>query len=361
MYYDSNEPIVIYDPIVTNDVIVTEDPIVLDDLDTDIPVKTANIYLCDNCDSHFDNVETLNVHERLCNNDIPAGSCNGGFPDFLSALKLLPVADIKKAPSGSGCSGGDSKTKSARTAANIDRGPPYPFSSLAYTKHIKNHIQRNTTYSRERVERYCCTSSLPSKIAVNKLKNQQFPVRYRRPLDYWHRKHVFPGQRNKKILDVNAQLFYLKCKRITVDVERMSLKSMQEYIDKLREEAEIKKKNKENKDIIFVDMGCPSSDGEYFAPLKQLNGECEVIDLCSDDESSVNEINEVNENCDPRAGVTCVMRGGAVLRRTAATPQALPSEPCGARQRPLPNAILKPHPVLLITRSLNNLKTIPLE
>lgn len=354
MYYDKDASVVINDPI------VIDDAIVVDDIDIDIPTKSANIYLCDNCDSHFDNVETLNVHERLCNNDIPAGSCNGGLPDFLSALKLQP-ADSKAIQPGSGSSDSDNKMKSARYAANIDRGPPYPFSSLAYKKHNKNQIQRDTTYSRERVERYCGTTSLPNKVVVNKLKNQQFPVRYRRPIDYWHRKYVFPEQRNKKILDVKAQLLYLKCRRITVDIERMTLAHMQEYIDKLKEEAEIRRKNMEDKDIIFVDTGCEPADVEMknFDPLKQLNSECEVIDLCSDDESPVD--NEVNENCDPRAGVTCVMRGGAVLRRTAATPHALPSEPCGARQRPLPSAILQPHPVLLITRTLNNLQTISLE
>lgn len=359
MFYDKDAPIVKEDSIVTDDAIVIDDDVV-DDNNTDITAKSSNIYLCDNCDSHFDNIETLNVHERLCNNDVPAGSCNGGLPDFLSALKLVPVADLKVGQTDFGSSGTDIKSKSVRTAANVDRGPPYPFSSLAYTKHIKNHTQRDTTYSRERIERYCSTTSLPNKIVANKLKNQQFPVRYRRPLDYWHRKHVFPEQRHKKILDVNAQLFYLKCRNITVDVERMSVKSMQEYIDKLREAAELKKKNRQDKDIIFVDMGCEPSEVEFknLDPLKQLNGDCEVIDLCSDDESPGNE---VNENCDPRAGVACVMRGGAVLRRTAATPQALPSEPCGARQRPLPTAILQPHPVLLITRSLNNLQTISLE
>lgn len=353
MYYDRDT---LDDTILIDD----ENEIVIEDLEleTDIPAKSANIYLCDNCDSHFDNVDTLSMHERLCNTgDSAAGCCNGGLPDFLSALKLQPINSNSTNPDKNHTK--DNKSKSSRSAANPDRGPLYPFSSLAYMKHIKNHIQRDTSYIRERVERYCCTT-LPSKIVVNKMKNQQFPVRYRRPIDYWHRNHVFPEQRKKKILSIKGQLLHLKCKRITVDVERMSLTSMQEYINKLKEEAEIKQKTMQEKDIIFVDMSCASADVEskHADPLKP-NSECEVIDLCSDDEGSA----KVDENCDPRCGVTCVMRGGAVLRRTAATPQAerLPAEPCGARQRPLSSAVLQPHPVLLITRTLNTLQTISLE
>lgn len=321
------------------------------------PHIKSDIYLCDTCDSHFDNLQVLKVHERLCNNkDIPSSSCTGGLPDFLSALKLLPVGvntESDKVNVGS-----ETKFKSARSAANIDRGPPYPFSSLAYMKNIKTNVQRDTSYSRERMERYCRTDPLPSKVLVNKSKNQQFPVRYRRPIDHWHRKHTFPNQRNKKILDVTGQLLNLKCRPISVQVDRMSKESMDEYIENLRKEAERKEQLME-KDIVFVDgLDCDHSETEikYLDPLKRADSECEVIDLCSDEEGP-----SVNENCDPRAGIACVMRGGAVLRRTAATPQALPSEPCGARERPLPAVLLQPHPVILIAHTLNTLQTISLE
>lgn len=324
-------------------------------------VKPTDIYLCDNCDSHFDNLEILKAHERLCNNDVlPTGTCSGGLPDLLSALKLQHVgtsADDRKPD----ILHNDLKSKAVRTAANIDRGPPYPFSSLAYMRNVKP-VPRDTSYSRERIERYCCTSVPISKNLVSKGKNQQYPVRYRRPIDYWHRTHIFPHQRNKKILDVKAQLLLLKCRPVTVHVERMSIKSIEEFIDKTRKESEKKTKQvMEEKDIVFVDniIECDQpvdAEMKITDPLKRTDNDCEVIDLCSDDESP-----SVNENCDPRAGVTCVMRGGAVLRRTAATPQSLPAEPCGARQRPLLPAVLQPHPVILIAHTLNNLQTISLD
>ncbi|XP_045765816.1 uncharacterized protein LOC123867678 [Maniola jurtina] len=320
-------------------------------------VKSADIYLCDNCDSHFDNLEVLKAHERLCNNEaeaVPSSTCTGGLPEFLSALKLLPLGE-KFDDNASKDFEADSKPRTARSAANIDRGPPYPFSSLAYIKNAKINSQRDTSFSRERIERYCCTTATFNKNLVSKGKGQQFPVRFRRPIDYWQRRHVFPNQRNKKILDLNSQLLLLKCRPISVDVPRMSLEKMQEYIDKLREEGEARRANEE-KDIVFVDADQPMDmDVKSEDPLQKIDNECEVIDLCSDDETPV------NENCDPRAGVTCVMRGGAVLRRTAATPQALPAEPCGARQRPLPSLILQPHPIILITHTLNNLQAIALD
>ncbi|CAH2244798.1 uncharacterized protein LOC120626619 [Pararge aegeria] len=317
-------------------------------------VKSTDIYLCDNCDSHFDNLEVLQAHERLCNNEIVPSSQvvpTGGLPEFLSALKLLPLGEKYENKICKDIEA-DSRPRNARSAANIDRGPPYPFSSLAYMKNAKINAQRDTSFSRERIERYCCVPASHSKNLVSKGKGQ-FPVRYRRPIDYWHRRHVFPDQRKKKILDLKAQLMLLKCRPVSVDVQRMSTEKMQEYIDKLRDEAESKQDN-EDKDIVFVDADQPP-DNEVKSgdPLKS---DCEVIDLCSDDETP-----SVNENCDPRAGVTCVMRGGAVLRRTAATPQALPAEPCGARQRPLGSLILQPHPVILITHTLNNLQAIALD
>ncbi|CAH2070880.1 unnamed protein product, partial [Iphiclides podalirius] len=237
-------------------------------------VKAADIYLCDNCDSHFDNLDTLQAHERLCNNDnVPNSTCNSGFLEFLAALKLQSTEGSSQ-ESSTKTTDVDIKPKNSRTAANVDRGPPYPFSSLAYMKNAKTNVIRDSTYSRERIERYCCTSTS-----------------FNRPVDQ----------------------------------------------------------------PMEVDM--KSSD-----PLKRLDNDCEVIDLCSDDEGQSG-----NENCDPRAGIACVMRGGAILRRTAATPHALPSEPCGARQRPLPtmqhlpSAILQPHPVILIAHTLNNLQTISLD
>lgn len=334
-------------------------PILLDD-DDDEPQIKSDIYLCDNCDSHFDNLHVLKVHERLCNNeDIPSSTCVERLPDFLSALKLLPVG-VDKTDSISASTNSDSKSKIVRSAANIDRGPPYPFSSLAYMRNAKNNVQRDTTYSRERVERYCCTNPLPSKVVVNKNKNHQFPVRFRRPIDYWHRKYTFPNQRKKKILDLNGQLLLLKCRPISVHVDRMSKESMEEYIENCRKEAERKEQLMVEKDIVFVDgVDCEQSDSDlkHVDPLKRADSECEVIDLCSDEEGG-----SVNENCDPRAGVACVMRGGAVLRRTAAAaPRALPAEPCGARDRALPAAILQPHPVILIAHTLNTLQTISLE
>ncbi|KAI5646521.1 hypothetical protein NE865_01454 [Phthorimaea operculella] len=327
------------------------------DIEDDEPqIKSTDIYLCDNCDSHFDNYEVLKAHERLCNNEnLPSSTISGGLPEFLAALKLKAVGDAAEEPK-SNTDDTHNKSRNSRHTTNIDRGPPYPFSSLAYIKNSKTNIQRDTSYIRERIERYCDTTIPLSKILSNKTKNQQFPVRYRRPIDYWNRKHVFPDQRNKKILDLNAQLLLLKCRPISVDVERMSSESMEAYMDKLKEEAETRKLT-EDKDVVFVDGDdCDQQGSVEKDSLKKQDTECEVIDLCSDDESS-----SVNENCDPRAGVTCVMRGGAVLRRTAATPRALPAEPCGARERPLPPAILHPHPVILIAHTLNNLQTISLE
>ncbi|KAG7308118.1 hypothetical protein JYU34_006779 [Plutella xylostella] len=312
-------------------------------------LKSADIYLCDNCDSHFDNPDILQAHERLCNNviNVPSTSISGGLPEFLSALKLKPIEDVDKKETSTE---NDMKSRHVRSAANIDRGPPYPFSSLAYIRNAKSICPRDTSYSRERVERYCCDTPTTYSKNLGSKRNSQFPVRYRRPIDYWTRKHVFPDQRKKDILNLDGQLLMLKCRPISVNIENMALESMQDYIDKLKEEAKLKAE--EDKDV-----ECLSDDDSEKTtnPLNTVN-ECEVIDLCSDDETA-----SANENCDPRAGVTCVMRGGAVLRRTAATPQAIPAEPCGARQKPLPPAILQPQPVILFTHSLSNMQTISID
>ncbi|XP_068631170.1 uncharacterized protein ova [Battus philenor] len=333
-------------------------------LEKELRARSADIYLCDNCDSHFDNLDTLQAHERLCNNDnIPLNTCSGGLAEFISALKLQPTHGFTQESSAKNVDT-DTKPKNARTAANVDRGPPYPFSSLAYLRSAKTNIQRDLTYSRERIERFCCTSTPLNKSVGSKSKNNQYPVRYRRPIDYWHRTYSFPNQRNKRSLDLKSQLLFLKCKPVSVRVERMSPKRIQECIEMLQREA-ARKMCIEEKDIVYVD-GFDSDqpmevDTKSSDPLKRLDNDCEVIDLCSDDEGPSG-----NENCDPRAGITCVMRGGAVLRRTAATPHALPAEPCGARQRPLPTiqlppAVLQPHPVILITHTLNSLQTISLD
>ncbi|XP_047510223.1 uncharacterized protein LOC125053068 [Pieris napi] len=319
--------------------------------------KPADIYLCDTCDSHFDNVEVLKAHERLCNNkNFKSGSCTGTLEEFLSALKLKPAQEDTqnndKTPEN--CLLG-TKPRHSRSTANVERGHPYPFSSLAYMKNAKINVNRDTSYSRERTERYCCTSTI-SKNVASKGRNQTFPVRYKRPIDYWHRKHVFPNQRYKKILDLKGQLLLFNCRPITVNIERMGLEKIQEYIDNLKQEA--LNKQCEDKDVVFVEPVVEPMhvDVKGSDPLNKAGNECEVIDLCSDDEES-----SVNENCDPRAGTTCVIRGGAVLRRTAATPNAIPAEPCGAREKPISSLILQPHPVILITHSLNNLQTIAID
>lgn len=329
--------------------------------DVDEPlVKAADIYLCDNCDSHFDNLDLLKAHERLCNSEEEQTStCSTALQDLLSALRLQRVGEEREEPVPLPYDDGDTKPKNARNASNIDRGPPYPFSSLAYMKNAKAPVQRDMTYVRERIERFCCTSTPLSKNVVSKSKNHQFPVRYRRPIDYWHRKHVFPSQRKKRILDLKAQLLLLKCRPLKVRVERMSLDKIFEYIDNLKKESEHKVLiQTEEKDIIFVDnVDCEQPNEEemkYTDPLKKVE-ECEVIDLCSDDETP-----SVNENCDPRGAVTCVMRGGAVLRRTV-PPSPLGAQPCSVRQRPLPPAVLQPHPVILIAHTLNNLQTISID
>jgi hypothetical protein len=337
-------------------------------IDLDEPqLKSADIYLCDNCDSHFDNLDILRAHERLCNNEnLPSSTCSGGLNEFLSALKLQPLgSNLEITETGNFDNG--NRPRNSRSVTNIDRGPPYPFSSLAYMRNAKSSTQRDSSYSRERIERYCCTPISISKSICSRARGQQFPVRYRRPIDHWHRRHIFPNQRNKKILDLKSQLLLLKCRPVSIGIERMSERSIQEYIDNLRREAE----ERLEKDIIYVDgLDCEQAAlGDTHDPLRRLDTECEVIDLCSDDESG-----SVNENCDPRAGVTCVMRGGAVLRRAPpATPRQLPAEPCGARHRPLPvdscgvrsrplpGAVLQPHPVILIAHTLNHLQTISLE
>ncbi|XP_022825423.1 uncharacterized protein LOC111355637 [Spodoptera litura] len=342
-------------------------------IEDDITERPADVYLCDNCDGHFDSLDLLQAHERLCN------AADGGFPEFLSALKLHPAgqpfensvnpgsssrSDTGNAPGRFATRNIRNTAKQLRNSASVDRGPLYPFSSLAYRRNAKTSCQRDgrdLTFSRERVERFCCTTTPFSKNYNVKIKNQQFPVRYRRPLSYWNRKYVFPNQRNKGILDIKGQLLLLKCKPMSVKLIKMSEECIQEYLDNLRKERESKQQTMEDKDIVFVDgLDCdqPTDSEVMMDPLKRLDNVCEVIDLCSDDETT-----SVNENCDPRAGVTCVMRGGAVLRRTAATPQALPAEPCGARQRPLPAAVLQPHPVILIahTHALNNLQTISID
>ncbi|XP_045494282.1 uncharacterized protein LOC123693301 [Colias croceus] len=318
--------------------------------------KPADIYLCDTCDSHFDNVDILKAHERLCNNESYQTSCSGSLQEFVSALKLKPIQEENEEKVTDNCVT-DVRPRNGRNAASIDRGPPYPFSSLAYLKNAKVSVQRDTSYSRERVERYCCNPIICSKNVGSKGKNHVFPVRYKRPIDYWHRSHVFPNQRCKTVLDIKGQLLLLKCKPVSVDVTRMSLEKIEEYIDNLQKEA-LSRQCVEEKDIVYVepDTETMEVDVKSCDPLNKTDSECEVIDLCSD-----NEETSVNENCDPRAGITCVMRGGAVLRRTAATPHALPAEPCGARQRPLSSLILQPHPVILITHSLNNLQTIALD
>ncbi|CAH0407475.1 unnamed protein product [Chilo suppressalis] len=344
-------------------------PIDLEDSPHQLPPPPADIYLCDSCDNHFDSLELLTAHERLCNIE-NAGSNGGGLPEFLSALKLQPIGSQSQALNPKNCQN-EIKPRNARSAANIDRGPPYPFSSLAYMRNAKSNIQRDTSYSRERIERYCSAPFPVNKTLVSKTRNQQFPVRYRRPIDYWYRRHTFPNQRNKRILDLKGQLLLLKCRPVSVDIELMTEKGVQDYIENLKQEAERRRVAAE-KDVIYVD-GLEYSDltsaSETKDPLNRLE-ECEVIDLCSDDEGG-----SVNENCDPRAGIACVMRGGAVLRRAVppATPRQLPAEPCGARHRPLPvetcgirhrplpGAVLQPHPVILIAHTLNHLQTISLE
>ncbi|GBP83582.1 hypothetical protein EVAR_104026_1 [Eumeta japonica] len=330
-------------------------------LQTDSQLKSTDIYLCDNCDSHFDNLNLLKAHERLCNGeDVPSSTCNIELQDFLDALKLKPT---NHKDDDSGLEVVEIKARQVRSTANVDRGPPYPFSSLAYMRNAKSNVQRDTSYSRDRIERYCCDTPLPNKtVSGNKTKNGHFPIRYRRPIDYWHRRHIFPNQRNKEILDLKGQLYWLKCRPLKVLVENMSVESIQAYIAQLKHDSLMKKECISDKDIEFVSENtCEQSmDSDPLKMVDPLNRttdvNCEVIDLCSDDENP-----SVNENCDPRAGVTCVMRGGAVLRRTAVTPSALPAEPCGARQRPLFPAVLQPHPVILFTQSLSNLQTISLD
>lgn len=326
-------------------------------------LKTADIYLCDNCDSHFDNLDVLRSHERLCNNEVPSSTdiTSGSLQEFLTALKLRSVSDANE---NTPINASEGRTRQIRSAANIDRGPPYPFSSLAYMRNVKPNPHWDASHSRERVERYC--TNLPSfsaKPLGNKSKNNQFAVRYRRPIDFWHRKHTFPNQRHKEILDLKGQLLFLKCRPLVVKMKRMSMKSMEEYINKLKEESLLKNAHVIDKDIEFV--GDYEADGvmdvdavKIVDPLTRVGDakSDEIIDLCSDDESPT-----TNENCDPRAGVTCVIRGGAVLRRTATTPSALPDEPCGARHRPMLPAVLQPHSVILFRQSSSNYHTISID
>lgn len=269
------------------------------------------VYLCEYCDSHFNNVDNFNAHERLCNKDCsPVCASSGELLEFVSALNLRPVKEVAESTQLEPIGG----SRTIRSSANIDRGSPYPFSSLAYLKNVKNS-QRDLT-PRDKVERYCSTSDIninSLRSLGNKSKNSCFPVKYRRPIDYWYRKHKFVNQRKKQVLSLNSQLLLLKCKPLQVNVERIPLETIEEVLKRMKES----KKYEGDDDIEFVAEWRTEGKIEELSNFKedplnhsQINLTDETIDLCSDDDSS-----GINENSDPRAGVACVMRGGAILSK----------------------------------------------
>lgn len=294
-------------------------------------VEAADIYLCDNCDSHFDNLQTLKSHERLCGgtssdrHNEPMAPTN--INDFLATLKLKPKNEIKKSETTQSC---NSKSR------NWEKSCPYPFSSSMGIKVYRMTVERDWNQYKDRIERFCDKNEVKPK-GITRSQNSYFPIRYKRPQDYWDRRMRFPSQKKKLILDLKSQLLFLKCKSLRVVLQKMTQEYVDSYLAALSamrklKQAELLKRKAKDDDIEFVSETIFPSERHLSVNISsRLELSTDVIDLCSDEEGGC-------ENRDP-------------LGVGVAAPRALPAAPCGAARR-------RPHPLPLYTHILNNVHII---
>lgn len=288
-----------------------------------------NIILCDTCDRMFDNLKEVQEHEKICSqretansSPLPLDLPSASEPEAViendqgSFLKMLGLHNSSEGFNPSPVRSevkfdvrrNEGREKKTLMLTSLTQ---FPFSSPCglriNSRNRKQAVDLNV--KREHLDRYCTSDNMK---LFSKHSNRHYPVRYKKPDDYWTRYHIFPYQRNKHILDLKSQLLYLQCKSVSVVLKCLTVDEIKSHTDRVdyqnysnTNDLNINSSDNESKlysnDIEFVshveisdDSTEPSENNIYDDAQNSVNRTSDVasenqlpldiIDLCSDDE-----------------------------------------------------------------------------
>lgn len=282
----------------------------------------ADIYLCDTCDDVFDNFEDLRKHERVCSqrSTTPDASSLITEPcqkqeleqdEFMNILGLQAKGSSLAVTASSSRQelGPDQVNHRQRRTTVFSYLACFPFSSLAGQRVNKSRGRTKEADARYRdhMDRYCAAPALCVETPkwLHKTRSHNYPVKYKKTENYWNRQHIFPKQRNRKLLDVNSQLLLFECKPVCVKLTAMRPEEIKQYLDDLEQQKTLKKakceiefvsvtpcdsktKQTSGKESCF--LGARRSGRAPSITLPKVNANVtniDIIDLCSDDEDSL--------------------------------------------------------------------------
>lgn len=257
-----------------------------------------NIILCDTCDRIFDNLKEAEEHEVVCSQressntspiplDLPSSTAEPEVVIEHDQGSFLKILGLHNSTEDSHPSPVKSEVKH-EVRRNVGRESKtliltrFPFSSPCGLRISSRNRKQPVDFSikREHLDRYCTSDNM--KFA--KHRNRHYPVKYKKPDDYWTRYHTFPYQRNKHILDLKSQLLYLRCKPLHVSLECLTDDEIQLYIDRTKnmDISNISTSNSDNsaENYVLDDRNPVNITGD----VPHTSGDLDIIDLCSDDE-----------------------------------------------------------------------------
>uniref|UniRef100_A0A0C9R0L8 p3A2_0 protein n=1 Tax=Fopius arisanus TaxID=64838 RepID=A0A0C9R0L8_9HYME len=220
------------------------------------PVK-EEIYLCDNCDAEFGDLDQMKDHEKICSEPVSAISSRPVTPyepiiepeldqnKFLDYFKLsgstapksttsrdFPAPTIHCEPLRA--------TRRLRTAVNLTRCPTIPLSSPAGLIMLKKSKTMTESIQQERLDRIERHLNAPPLNKFSRPKWLDRHVEYNRWMisykpskeksaqtDYAH-KYTFGAFKRKPALSLKSQLLYIACGSCHVKLERLSPEKLED-------------------------------------------------------------------------------------------------------------------------------------
>ncbi|XP_063989455.1 uncharacterized protein LOC135168823 isoform X2 [Diachasmimorpha longicaudata] len=225
-----------------------------------IQPSMEEIYLCDNCDAEFGDLDQMKDHEKICGEPVTTTTPRPVTPyepiiepeldqnQFLDYFKLsTPTAQFRPVINKSSNPPSPTihcepvrGTRRMRTAVNLTRCPTIPLSSPAGMIMLKKSKTMTESIQQERLERVERHLHAPSLNRFNRPKWLDRYIEYNRWMvsykpnrekfgqdDYVH-KYTFGAFKRKPALSLKAQLLYIACGTCHVKLERLTPEKLED-------------------------------------------------------------------------------------------------------------------------------------
>ncbi|XP_015117015.1 uncharacterized protein LOC107041125 [Diachasma alloeum] len=224
-----------------------------------IQPSMEEIYLCDNCDAEFGDLDQMKDHEKICGEPVPNISPRPATPyepiiepelnqnQFLDYFKLsTPTAPPRSVSSDSSLPSPTihcepvRSTRRLRTAVNLTRCPTIPLSSPAGLIMLKKSKTMTESIQQERLDRverhlhapplnkFSRPKWLDRHVEYNRWMVSYKPSREKSAQDDYVHKYTFGAFKRKPALSLKSQLLYIACGTCHVKLERLTPEKLED-------------------------------------------------------------------------------------------------------------------------------------